>query len=161
MKFNEIKGNLVTLALNGEFEVITHGCNCFCTMGAGIAPQMAKNFRAADHIFKLERLETKGDYNKLGCIEGKSINIGLGKTVEMVNSYTQYGFGVNHSDGTNKPIDYDALALCFKKINFNYKGLHIGLPLIGCGLAGGDWAIVKELMINHLKDMDVTVVHFG
>ena len=32
-----IKGDLIKLALQGEFDVIVHGCNCFCTMGAGIA----------------------------------------------------------------------------------------------------------------------------
>ena len=34
---NIVKGNLVTLALAGEFDVIIHGCNCFNTMGSGVA----------------------------------------------------------------------------------------------------------------------------
>lgn len=33
-----IKGDLIQLALANEFDVIIHGCNCFCTMGKGIAP---------------------------------------------------------------------------------------------------------------------------
>lgn len=32
-----IQGNFIHLAQNGEFDLIVHGCNCFCTMGAGIA----------------------------------------------------------------------------------------------------------------------------
>jgi O-acetyl-ADP-ribose deacetylase (regulator of RNase III) len=36
----EIEGDLIDLAKRGHFDVVTHGCNCFCTMGAGIAPQM-------------------------------------------------------------------------------------------------------------------------
>ena len=35
-----ISGNLITLALEGHFDVIVHGCNCFGVMGAGIAAQM-------------------------------------------------------------------------------------------------------------------------
>jgi len=31
-----IPGDLIALAKAGEFEVIVHGCNCFCTIGAGI-----------------------------------------------------------------------------------------------------------------------------
>ena len=34
---NKIKGDLIKFAINGKFDVIIHGCNCFCTMGAGIA----------------------------------------------------------------------------------------------------------------------------
>jgi O-acetyl-ADP-ribose deacetylase (regulator of RNase III) len=31
------EGDLLELALAGNFDVIVHGCNCQCTMGAGIA----------------------------------------------------------------------------------------------------------------------------
>ena len=30
-----IQGNLIHSAQAGEFDLIVHGCNCFCTMGAG------------------------------------------------------------------------------------------------------------------------------
>lgn len=42
--YKEIKGDLIKLALEGEFDVIAHGCNCFCTMGAGIAVAMKNTF---------------------------------------------------------------------------------------------------------------------
>lgn len=44
MSYTEVNGDLIKLAKRGEFDVIGHGCNCFCTMGAGIAPQMAEAF---------------------------------------------------------------------------------------------------------------------
>jgi O-acetyl-ADP-ribose deacetylase (regulator of RNase III) len=28
-----IKGDLIQLAKDGKFDLIVHGCNCFCTMG--------------------------------------------------------------------------------------------------------------------------------
>lgn len=34
-----IEGDLIKLALAGEFDVVVHGCNCFCKMGAGFAKQ--------------------------------------------------------------------------------------------------------------------------
>jgi len=40
MKYQEIEGDLIKLAKQGEFDVITHGCNCHNIMGAGIALQM-------------------------------------------------------------------------------------------------------------------------
>lgn len=157
-KFNEVEGNLITLAKEGKFDVITHGCNCFCVMGAGIAPQMALNFDCDE--FPLENAEYfQGDMNKLGQIDYE-VTLVNDKPLAVVNSYTQYGFGKNHTEGSESPVDYEAITLCMKKINHQFKGKHIGLPLIGCGLAGGDWNIVKEIIKKELKDCDITVVHF-
>src|SRR5262245_10443726 len=39
-----IRGDLVMLALDGRFEVIIHGCNCQCAMGAGIAKTIKEAF---------------------------------------------------------------------------------------------------------------------
>tara|TARA_R110000822_G_scaffold11613_4_gene42252 strand:- start:1226 stop:1822 length:597 start_codon:yes stop_codon:yes gene_type:complete len=193
--YQEIEGDLIRLAKQGKFDVITHGCNCFCTMGAGIAPQMADAFGCDQ--FQLETTKdvmyddngdyytvenkNKGNINKLGTIDyqrqylwfdhpavieagvavpmnSKSPNqLGV-KDIIVVNSYTQFKYGSNHKDGVAKPIDYEALTLCMGKINFMFKGKHIGLPKIGAGLAGGDWNRIKGIIQTQLKDMDVSVV---
>jgi len=57
-----------------------------------------------------------------------------------------------------KPLDYEALTLCLRKINWVFSGKHIGLPKIGAGLAGGDWEQIKQIIKNELNDCDVTVV---
>ena len=155
--YREITGDLIELALKGEFTVITHGCNCFCTMGAGIAPQMAKAF-GCDNFF-LENKKFKGDIDKLGRIEYTEKYLeDLDERLFVVNSYTQYHYGKNHADGVSNPLDYEALTLCLRKINHIFKGKHIGLPQIGCGLAGGDWNKVKEIIKRELKDCIITVV---
>ena len=62
-----VDGDLIQLALDRNFDVIGHGCNCFCTMGAGIAPQMARAFWCNDPTkYPWEGDEHKGDYRKLG-----------------------------------------------------------------------------------------------
>jgi O-acetyl-ADP-ribose deacetylase (regulator of RNase III) len=157
MSYNEVTGNLITLALDGKFDVIAHGCNCFCQMGAGLAPQMAKHFDA--DLFPMEHSDRKGDMTKLGNIESQFHYLtGANKGVYIVNCYTQYGFGRNHVEGTDIPLDYSALNLCFKKMNNKFRGMHIGLPQIGCHLAGGDWNVVKDMIQKLFKDCDVTVV---
>lgn len=179
MDYNEIKGDLISLALKGHFDVITHGCNCQNNMGAGIAPQMVKAFGCNSYPFNLESSPLKkGDINKLGCIEACMFEIskdgnvftplrGRGYTSEtpdrlfdlwVVNSYTQFNYGRNHADGDKKPLDYEALTLCMRKINRTFQGKHIGLPKIGAGLAGGDWNKIKEIIQRELKDCKVTVV---
>jgi len=78
----------------------------------------------------------------------------------VVNLYSQYHYGKNHKDGVKLPIDYEALTLGLRKMNHVFKGKRIGLPQIGCGLAGGDPIVVKKIIKNELKDCNVTVVLF-
>ena len=56
-ELNYVDGDLISLALYGHFDVIAHGCNCFCTMGAGIAPKMAAAFGCDN--FPMEQFENK------------------------------------------------------------------------------------------------------
>lgn len=149
--YREIKGDLIQLALNLEFDVIAHGCNCFCNMGAGIAPQMAKAFGCDK--FNLEHSKYRGDINKLGNIEAVLVN-----GIYVINAYTQYGFGKNHVNGKDIALDYEALTLCMRKINTIFKGKRIGLPKIGAGLAGGNWEKIKEIMQTELVDCNLTIV---
>lgn len=173
--YKEIEGDLIELALKGEFDAITHGCNCFCTMGAGVAVSM-KNTFGCDK-YKLEDQKYKGDINKLGQIDYAVLIINpVEKTVYrqsfakilhphrylvVINSYTQYRYGANHTDGVSKPFDYEAFRLCMRKINFTFKGKHIGMPMIGSHLAGGDWEKIKQIIINETNDCDVTVVIYN
>lgn len=172
--YKEVNGNLITMALNGDFDLIAHGCNCFCTQQAGIAPQMVKAFRTDS--FSKERSIYKGDINKLGTIDYKKyawerhskelwlwdniLDVLDNRSLFVVNAYTQFMYGTNHTDGVSKPLDYEALALCLRKINHIFKGKHIGLPKIGAGLAGGNWEVIKTIIQTELKDMDVTIVNY-
>ncbi len=42
-----LHGDLLEYAKNETFDVIIHGCNCFCTMGAGIAKGIKTQFPEA------------------------------------------------------------------------------------------------------------------
>lgn len=174
MDYNEIKGDLIKLALDNHFDVIVHGCNCFNTQGSGIAKQMNSIFDTNNRdIFKLEDYILEGHVNKLGQIESIEFIIVDNKPIiaheYIIESYTKYGISLNklyvinaytqYRYGTDRVhLDYEALRLCLRKINHMFTGKHLGLPQIGCGLAGGDWRIVKEIIQQELKDCKVTVV---
>lgn len=150
--YKEIEGDLISLAKQGMFDVIAHGCNCFCRMKRGLAPQMAEAFDCDK--FPLEESWRTGDINKLGQIDhGETIKLPNGKYLLVTNAYTQY-----HWDTKTKPLDYIALRLCLRKMNHIFRGRHIGLPQIGCHLAGGHWDTVKHIIKEELKNCDVTVV---
>ncbi|NCP97670.1 macro domain-containing protein [archaeon] len=148
----EIQGDLIELALNGKFDVIVHGCNCFCNMGAGIAKTIKEIFPDAYY----RDLQTiKGDKTKLG-----TLNFSYESKIPLyiINAYTQYYYGI--SENGNVPVDYEAIRSCMKKLKSLFKNSHIGMPLIGCGLAGGKWEIVKKIIDEELKGMNVTIVHY-
>jgi O-acetyl-ADP-ribose deacetylase (regulator of RNase III) len=154
------------------FDVIAHGCNCHSVQGAGLAPQMVRAF--GTDKFPMELVGS--NMNKLGCIDFKPIkfNMSLNRIItneelesgmspsyfiiNVVNAYTQYNYGKNHIDGSYRPLDYEALTLCMRKINHVFKGKHIGLPQIGAGLAGGNWELIKEIIQRELSDCNVTIV---
>lgn len=151
----EIKGDLIKLALEGSFDCIVHGCNCLSTMGAGIAPQMAKVFGAD----KFEMELWGPTIEKLGCIDYCDFHQ-YTRPLVVINAYTQYSFGRNHKDGISIPFDYEAFTICLRKINLVFSGKSIGLPLIGAGLAGGDWLLIRKIIENELFNLDVTIVYF-
>lgn len=159
MSYEVIKGDLIDLAKRGRFDVIAHGCNCFCRQKSGIAKQMAENFQTANSgIYSLESGFQFGEYNKLGLIEEAKRyidNPNFIGYIEVVNMYTQYRYGTD-----KKHLDETALRLCLRKLNHMYKGKRVGLPQIGCGLAGGKWEEVEPIIKEELKDMDVTIVIF-
>jgi len=154
-KLNEINGDLIEYTKNGTFDIILHGCNCFCKMGSGVARQIAENYPLALHV----DLETKvGDYNKLGnfTITPSKTKKHSSKIIYIINCYIQYNYGRQNK----RYVDYDALRLCLRKVNFKYPNKHIGMPKIGSGLAGGDWNIIKHIIEEELKDMRVTIVNY-
>ena len=152
----EIKGNLIRLGKEARFDVIVHGCNCFCRMGSGLAPQIKENFPNA---WAADLATEAGDINKLGnytfgtqLVHDKNDQP---EVLTIINAYSQYKY-----DASTKPLDYEALTLVLRKINHNFKGKSIGVPLIGAGLAGGNWDRIKMIILEQLKDMDVTIVHY-
>lgn len=149
----EIYGDLIKLAKEGYFDLIIQGCNCFLKMGSGLAKQVASEIPDA---VKADNLTIKGDINKLGNYTiGIIYNKDNFPISKIYNCYSQYNY-----DASTKPLDYEALTLCLRKINHNNPNLRIGVPLIGAGLAGGDWNIINQIIEKELKDMDVTIVHY-
>lgn len=143
-----INGDLIKLAQENEFDVIGHGCNCFCTMGKGLAVSMKKAF---PEITMADQCSRKGDRKKLGTFT----HVDYGGLI-VLNLYTQYNFGNDNL----LYAEYDAIRECMRGIKKRYSGKRIGLPLIGAGLAGGDWNIISKIIEEELKDEDVTIVKF-
>lgn len=133
-------------------DVIIHQANCFATMGAGIAAQIRMRYPEV-----LE--EDRNFYIPIGSKErlGNFSRCMTRNNKVIYNLYGQYNYG------RGRQTDYLAFTNSLKKIfgDINKSGLSnkkIGIPhLIGCGLAGGDWKIVKRIIEAEALKSNLTV----
>jgi len=146
-----VEGDLIKLALDGEFDLIVHGCNCFCTMGAGIAKTIMEYFPEA---YNADMQTENGSINKLGKISSVIVKRD-NKDITVVNGYTQYS-----PSGAGILVDYDAVRSVFREIKQKFSGFRIGYPMIGAGLARGDWNIISGIILEQLSGEDHTFVKY-
>lgn len=150
------KGNLLDLAEAGEFDIVVQGCNCFNTMGGGIAREIRERYPV---VASVDMETVKGDYNKLG--NWTECDAGDKNRFTVINAYTQY----NMSQGTDV-FEYVAFELILQKLIHFCGTKRIGFPYIGMGLAGGDKDIIMAMLENFAKEISakggtVTLVEFG
>lgn len=151
MIVKEIKGNL----LDTEIQHIAHGVNCQNVMGSGVARALYEKWS-----------EVKSEYHKL--FNQMEMPMGLD---------TKYYLGIVHKVTSSDKIiynlftqnfysnrkirnaNYAAIAKCFRRLA--EEGIQeIAIPRIGCGLAGGDWNIVKQIINDAtLDELDVYVYY--
>jgi len=148
-----VKGNLIDLAEQGDFDIIVQGCNCHCTMGSGIAREIRERYPQA---YSADLATEQGDYNKLGnyTMAPSSFNSGESKFV-IVNAYTQYNFNKNWE--TRDVFEYDSFKLILQKLAYLYPTARFGFPMIGMGLAGGN----KTRIMGMLAEFSLTISESG
>lgn len=142
---NLVQGNLIEIAKRNEVDIIVHGCNCFNTMGAGIAASIAKEFPDA---YNADQETVRGDAGKLG-----SYTIGLHGRLVIINAYTQYGTSRDGKD----VFEYTAFERVLDKLAHRFSSYRFGFPMIGMGLAGGD----PERIISMMDKFSETVTRKG
>jgi O-acetyl-ADP-ribose deacetylase (regulator of RNase III) len=153
----ELSGDLLSMAEIGSFDLIAHGCNCFHTMGAGIALALARRF---PEIRTADRRTIYGDRKKLGTYSTARVYAGQSaKLLTILNCYTQYHYGFQATHTPN--CSYPAIEKVMIAINRNFTGQHLGIPRIGSGLAKGKWPLIREIIGQSTPDIKVTIVHYS
>ena len=120
-------------------------------MCAGIAKSIKQKFPAA---YAAEHATECGSLDKLGRYSSAVVDCG-GHQLTVVNAYTQFDF-----NGDGVLADYEAIGHVFALIKADFGGRRIGYPMIGAGLAGGDWEIVAQIIKEELKGEDHTLVMY-
>lgn len=141
--------------------ILIQGCNCFNTMGAGIANIIKNKFPAA---YQADLETKKGDREKLGTYTFADVNPNneKGKVKYIVNLYSQYTYWEQNDmfsieafeKGLNSILkDFISKRKGDSKINFS-------LPAIGLGLANGKaeeiYSVLKKID-EVFKDANISV----
>ena len=124
--------------LSGPEKYILHGCNAQGVMGSGIAKAIRSKWPEV-----YDRYHEAYQARRLSLGSVVPIVVG-GKTV--FNCITQKYYG---RDKNIVYVDYKAVESCMNIVSDILKdeqGACVAMPLIGCGLANGDWNIVEAII---------------
>lgn len=147
------EGNLVTLADQGEFDVIIHGCNCFNTMGSGVARAIADRWPQASEV---DNMTNRGDKHKMGDYTSVYVDTEAGAgALQIINGYTQFRYG---NDPDVCYVNYEMVRRLFQKLHPELIGRRVGIPMMGAGLANGEWYVIERLIKEAAVELDITVV---
>lgn len=171
-----IEGDIFTLAEQGKFDFVIHGCNCQNAMGSGIAKTVRDKYPKA---YAADMATQKGDIDKLGHfthahIPAKSVFLpnegddGSGykivtKPFSIINAYTQAVYWDQGPGIIN--LDYEALKCVFKGIKLYFDTNPAGvsrfaIPKIGAVRGGGDWSRIEDI-IDSVGIIDLTCVIYN
>lgn len=128
--------------------IIVHGCNAMGVMGSGVAAVVKARFPSAYEMYKEYCEENDEAGNEAEKILGDVIVYDdFSAGVIIANGITQAGFGYK-----KRHVDYEAVAQVFRTVNdmaLETK-LPVYFPLIGAGLGGGNWKIIKLIIEDEL-----------
>ena len=139
----EIVGDLLN---SDKCHVIVHQCNLFHVMGGGIAKHIKQKFPEA---YEADKKTNHGDRSKLGTYSVARVRYDGLPLKYIVNLYSQADFG-----GSHRQTSYDAmvegltlLRESLEKHHAKGNNLVLGIPYqLGCGLAHGNWSIVRAII---------------
>jgi O-acetyl-ADP-ribose deacetylase (regulator of RNase III) len=143
-----IKGDITET----ELKYIAHGVNCQNVMGSGVAKALYSKFPKVKT--KYHEFCKENDISLLGLVNIVYNN----EDKTIFNCFTQQFYGY---DG-KRYVNYPAIVDCFRAVCDEIlvyqpfigakPDYRLAIPKIGCGLAGGDWNIVEQLINDTVGD---------
>lgn len=134
-----IRGNITTVTQG----IIVHQVNAQGVMGSGVAKAIKDKWPEVYKEYRLQYIE--GRLN-LGSMHLVPIHYKPPRGLKVCNLVGQEFYGTN-----KQHTDYYALRLGLRQLR-EYMDQHYMLssdihhPLIGCGLGGGNWYTVKQII---------------
>ncbi len=149
IEINYVKGD-ATKPIGDGNKIIPHCCNTENIWGAGFVLAISRRWYAPELAYR------KRKEFKLGTVDF----IRVEDDIIVANMIAQKGIGYDAQG--NPPISYAALRIALNIVNHHahLTGSSIHMPRIGCGLAGGNWETVEQI-IKDVMTVPVTVYDFN
>lgn len=141
-----------------DVHILVHGCNAQGHMRSGIAKILRDKWSIVFDEYKAYEKEHGLPLGSISVVE-------VAPNTFVVNAITQQyyrGFQGDfyQFDNNRLYVDYDAIEAAFTAINKVFRdspahkagNITVNFPLIGCGLANGEWDIVAERIELSLDD---------
>lgn len=128
-----------------EQGIIVHGCNAQGVMGSGVARQVKVKYPKAYRDYR-------GEYEKYGLHLGDCIVTEIDSDMKIVSGITQNTYGRTSMRYAN----YEAIANVFEFIRnlAKHENKQVHFPMIGAGLANGNWNIIKTIIEETCPDVE-------
>ena len=125
--------------------IIVHGCNAQGVMGSGVAKQIKEKYPKAYDEYRF-------DYGNHGLRLGDCVTTDIDTDLIIVNAVTQNSFGRSYM----RYVNYEAIANTFEFLRrlAKQKNKKIHFPMIGAGLANGNWNIIKTIIEETCPDVE-------
>jgi len=157
-------GNMLEEVSNG---FMVQGCNAQGVMGGGIAlsiknmyPEAYRQYRDKWEHGSYLVFPGETDHKHIQELEmGTIIPVQVTHNAIMVNAITQRFFTSHPYSNGGREVDYEAVAKAFELINelpSLYEDVDpiLNFPLVGAGLAKGNWDIVASIIDETVTHMD-------
>ena len=154
MKIEYIKGDIIDVALFYKIKNVAHNCNCFHTMGAGVAKRL--NEYTGNKLLSEDKTTSHGDINKLGTYTMLSYN-----SMNFFNLYGMFTYRtlLKSYKSNNVFVHWNSLQTALLNAIMDVDGDFI-IPIMGCDLAGGntdDFVTMIGHIINEIDDNNRTL----
>jgi len=128
--------------------IICQQVNCRSVMGKGLGLQIRVKYPEVYYSYIIQCQKSKYSKDLLGTV--LFVNT---RHNTIANIFGQYDYGTN-----KQYTDYDALRKGFEVIKSKNKTVAIPYG-IGCGLGGGDWDTVYNIINDVFSDSDGVVIY--
>lgn len=144
-------------APEGEgLKVIVHCCNNLGVWGAGFVMALSRKWERPEAEYLAWK--EKHGANKFQRMLGSMLLVPVEEDLIVGNLIGQEGVGKSH-DGT-PPVRYEAIfqGLTHLQAFRDQRGeISVHMPRMGCGLAGGDWDRIEEIVTVTLSGQGIPV----
>jgi O-acetyl-ADP-ribose deacetylase (regulator of RNase III) len=133
--------------------IIAHVCNDTGGWGRGFSGAVSRRWTAPERAYRRwYRTRAESGFT-LGAVQFVPVGPGL----SVANMIGQRG--IRRGTRGPAPVRYEALdtALASVAAEAVGRGASVHMPRIGCGLAGGEWAVIEELIVRRLRAEGISV----